>query len=277
MIPINFVYVRPGSLQEAVEAYMQAVEEGRSPEYYAGGTEVLSYARELKIEPDVVIDLKVLPEMRVQEDENGEHVFGACLTLNELVEDERFPLLSRAAQIIDHTIRNRLTLGGNIAGRLPYRETVLPFLLSEARVRLYGPAGERVVPLNEVFDKRLRLEQGELLVQLLVAPDFAAAPWFYRRRTKKGRLDYPIVTAVFLAWEGALRMASSGVYGFPLRSTEAEGVLNDGDHEVGERAARVVDVVPFKVFDDLRASAAYRRALTEKAIGEALVALGGEA
>ncbi|MFP4345472.1 MAG: FAD binding domain-containing protein [Anaerolineales bacterium] len=277
MIPINFVYVRPGSLEEAVEAYMQALEEGRSPEYYAGGTEVVSYTRELKIEPDVVIDLKVLPELGVQAVEGGEYVFGACLTLNELVEGGRFPLLSRAAQIVDHTIRNRLTLGGNIAGRLPYRETVLPFLLSEARVRLYGPAGERVVPLSEVFDKRLQLEPGELLVQLLVAPGFTEAPWFYRRRTKKGRLDYPIVTAAFLEWEGALRMATSGVYGFPLRSAEAEAVLNEGALEVGERAARVVDAVPFKVFDDLRASAAYRRALTEKAIGEALRALGGAA
>ena len=114
-------------------------------------------------------------------------------------------------------MRNRLTLGGNIAGMLPYRETVLPFLLADATARLVAPAGERRVPFAEVFSKHLRLEPGELLAQIRVLKTMASRPWFYRRRVKQGRLDYPLVTACFLHVNDALRMAVSGAFGFPLR------------------------------------------------------------
>lgn len=275
MIPANFTYMRAYSLEEAVEAYLQADRADLSAEYYAGGTEIVSYARLQKIEPDVVIDLKKIPECSLHGEEDGSLVFGACLTLNDLVDDAKFPLLSRAAHIIDHTIRNRLTLGGNIAGRLPYRETVLPFLLADATARIFGPEGSRDVPLAEVFDKRLKLKRGELLVQLRVDEAYAAAPWFYGRRTKNGAVDYPVVTGCFLRWEGSLRMALTGVYGFPLRSLEAEEILNDADLSVAERAAQAVEAVSFPIFDDERASADYRRMLTEKLIVNALVELGG--
>ncbi len=277
MIPHNFVYMQPTSLEEAVDAYRAAAEAGKEPLYYAGGTEVVSYARQGLIAPGAVVDLKRVPACRVHDVDGEALVFGACLTLNELVADARFPLLSKAAHIIDHTIRNRLTLGGNVVGRLPYRETLLPFLVADGAAVLYGPDGERTVPLAEIFRARLRLKDGEILVQLRVPQRMTEAPWSYDRRVRQNQLDYPIVTGCFLRWEDEIRMALTGTFGFPLRSSEAEAVLNDASIPAEDRPGQALAAVAFDVFDDERASADYRQALTEMVIAEALAELGGAA
>lgn len=274
MIPNNLVYYRPSSLEEAVAAYAEANDEGLNTFYYAGGTEILTFARRGGLKPGALIDIKQIPDCTVLETDGATLTFGAALPLNTLIEDGRYPLLVQAAQIVDHSVRNRLTLGGNIAGRLPYRETVLPFLLANADARVSGPGGERVIPLREVFDRRLRLEDGELLVSLTVAKEMTAQPWFYRRRVRKTRLDYPILTACFVrAGDGAIHAATTAAFGFPIVSAELDSVLNAGDIPVEQRPARAVAASGLRIPDNERASAGYRQALLESAIAEALDAL----
>jgi CO/xanthine dehydrogenase FAD-binding subunit len=275
VIPFNFLYHRPASLAEAVAAYAQADRDGRKPAYLAGATEITTFCRTGRMQPGALVDLKHIPECRARGADGNDLVYGAALTLNEVIEDGSFPLLRQASVIVDHTVRNRLTLGGNIAGMLPYREAVLPLLLADAAARLAGPAGERAVPLAEVFSERLLLAPGEMLAQIRVPKAMASRPWFYRRRVRKGRFDYPLVTACFLQAGGALRMAISGALGFPLRCVQAEQALNDRAISRAKRPAAVVAAIPHRILEDMRASAAYRRMLLERCVGEALEALGG--
>jgi CO/xanthine dehydrogenase FAD-binding subunit len=273
MIPFNFIYHRPASLAEAVAAYAQADRDGLRPAYLAGGTEITTFCRMGRMKPGALVDIKRIPECCARGAEGNELVFGAALTLNEVIEDDSFPLLRQACVLVDHTVRNRLTLGGNIAGMLPYRETVLPFLLADATARLVGPAGERSVPLTEVFSEHLLLNPGEMLAQLRVPKALVSRAWFYRRRVKKGRLDYPLVTVCCLHAHDALRMSVAGAFGFPLRCHEAERVLNDEAIPLAKRPTAVVDAIPHTILQDMRASAAYRRMLFEKCVDEALAAL----
>ena len=273
MNAFDFSYHRPGSLAEAVEAYAQADRDGRKPAYLAGGTEITTFCRMGRMKPGALVDIKRIPECCARGVEGNDLVFGAALTLNEVIEGDGFPLLRQASVLVDHTVRNRLTLGGNIAGMLPYRETVLPFLLADATARLVSPVGDRWVPLVEVFSKRLLLQPGELLAQIRVPQAMASRAWFYRRRVRKGRLDYPLVTVCCLHAPDALRMAVAGAFSFPVRSVEAEKVLNDGAVPLAERPRAVVDAFPHPLLEDMRASAAYRRMLFEKCVGEALAAL----
>jgi CO/xanthine dehydrogenase FAD-binding subunit len=276
MIPFNFLYHRPETLAEAVEAYAHAQREGLKPAYLAGATEIMTFCRMGRMKPGALVDIKRIPECRTQSQEDNDLVFGAALTLNEVIEADLFPLLRQASTIVDHTVRNRLTLGGNIAGTLPYRETVLPLLLADATARLVGLAGERIVPLAEVFSKRLRLAPGEVLAQVRVPKAMPSWACLYRRRVRKGRFDYPLVTACFLQADGALRMAVSGVFGIPLRCREAEKVLNARAIPLAKRPAAVVAAIPHTILEDMRASAAYRRMLFEKCVSEALAVLKGE-
>ncbi len=275
MIPFNFVYHRPASLAEAVEAYARADRDGLNPAYLAGATEITTFCRIGRMKPGAVVDIKRIPECRARGEAGDDLIFGAALTLNELIEADSFPLLRQASVIVDHTVRNRLTLGGNIAGMLPYRETVLSLLLGDATARLVAPAGERTVALADVFSERLLLQPGEMLAQIKVPKAMVARPWFYRRRVRKGRFDYPLVTTCFLQVNDALRMAVSGAFGFPLRCREAEQVLNDGAIPLAKRPAAVVAAFPHAILEDMRASAAYRRMLFERCVGEALAALKG--
>jgi len=270
MIPNNFIYFRPENLAEASEAYSAAESEGLEPIYLAGGTEITTFCRNGTIKPGALVDIKRIPECRRLDEEGDDLVFGAALTLNEVVESGSYPLLSRAAGIVDHTVRNRLTLGGNIAGRLPYRETVLPLLLVDSRLRIMGPAGERVVSLSDIFSKRLRLESGEFLVQLLVPKNAGKCPWYYCREVRKTRVDYPLVTACFLIESGSIRMAVTGAYGFPLRATTAEEVLNDNTIAPVDKPARAIAAIPHAFLEDMRGSGQYRRMLLERAIARAL-------
>ena len=275
MIPVNFTYYRPDNLAEASKAYTIAEKEGSKPIYLAGGTEITTFCRNGTIKPGALIDIKRIPECRRLDEEGDDLVFGAALTLNEVVESGSYPLLSRAAGIVDHTVRNRLTLGGNIAGRLPYRETVLPFLLVDSRVRLSGPDGERVVPLSNVFSKRLKISAGEFLVQLLVPKTATAAAWYYCREVKKTRVDYPLMTACFLGINGAIRMAVTGAYGFPLRDPAAEEALNDGTVSPADKPTRAIAAIPHPFKEDMRAGGLYRRMLLERSIALAFEELGG--
>ena len=276
MIPFELVYFRPETIDEAVEAFTGAAAEGLKPRYLGGGTEIVSFARRGLLKPGAVIALKRIPECRVLEKEGKDLVFGAALTLNEVVESDLFRLLSEAAKIVDHTVRNRLTLGGNIAGMLPYRETVLPLLLTETELRLAGPDGERTVPVTELFSRRLKLKKGEFVVQIRVSQEAALLPRFRRRRTKVSRLDYPLLSLCALKGNDGIRTAVSGAFDAPVRSNEADAFLNNRSLSAAARATKAAEAfgMPFK--DDQRGSAAYRRMLLEQALEETVRELGGE-
>ncbi|MDZ4132582.1 MAG: FAD binding domain-containing protein, partial [Dethiobacteria bacterium] len=139
MIPFDFEYYLPGNAAEAVTLYSELAESGNKPLYYAGGTEVITLCRRQVIAPAALIDLKAISEMQQLLVDNDKLIFGANLSLSFLSEQTDYPLLARiAASVADHTIRNRLTLGGNICSQLPYREAVIPFLLAEADLMVVG-------------------------------------------------------------------------------------------------------------------------------------------
>jgi CO/xanthine dehydrogenase FAD-binding subunit len=277
MIPFDILYIRPDSLNEAVDAYMEHDRKRGDVLYYAGGTEIITRSRVGKVRPRVLIDIKRIPECIEIGKEGDERSLVAALTLNSIVESDLFLLLSAAAdRVADHTTRNQITLGGNCAGNLPYRESLLPLLVAEAEVEIAGPGGARSLRLDETFDKQLRLEPGELLVKFRVQRKMASAPCFYRRHEVSSRIDYPLVAACFLKGREELRMAVGGSFGHPVRSAGAERVLNDRSMEPGERAKQAIDAVHAQLRDDFRGSASYREILLERTIEEALTALEEE-
>lgn len=60
MIPFDFNYYQPASIQKAVEWFQLLHKRKKNPMYYAGGTEIITFARTNSIHPGAVIDLKLL-------------------------------------------------------------------------------------------------------------------------------------------------------------------------------------------------------------------------
>ena len=91
-----------------------------------GGTEFITFARTNKKKPDVVIDIKGIPECMRLEVIGDELIIGAAVSLTTIVESNLFPLLGETLQrIADHTSRNKITIGGNLNSHFIYREGIL--------------------------------------------------------------------------------------------------------------------------------------------------------
>ena len=277
MIPYDLVYQRPRTLEEAVRLFERNRADGLQPAYYAGGTEILSFIRQNRIRLDALIDIKEISECRSAGRKDGHVVLGAALSLNEVIDSGLFPLLSAAcSRIADHTVRNRLTLGGNLCGRLPYREAVLPLLAAEAEAEVAGPAGSRWESLTGLFDKRLRLQPGHLLLRMRVQLEATRSPSFHGRRQRGTRVDYPLVTCCLLKMDGESRLAVSGACGYPVRDPEAEKPLNDSSLDRREKIERVAAHYAPRIRGDFRASGEYRSFLFERILAEGLNELTGE-
>ena len=265
MIPFNFEYFKPESAEEAADLYRQLAEAGKEPLYYAGGTEIITFSRQQIIKTGAMIDLKEIPETNIYEPEGDRLTLGSSVTLSALSDRDEFPLLARVARkIADRTVRNRLTLGGNICGRLPYREVILPLLLADAEVRLTGPDGSRKVSLAELFDKRIRLKEGEILVSLSVEQDVLQQEGWQKRREYHGPVGYPLTHLVGAWKEDKLTLAVSGLCAFPFRNEKLEQLINDKGLTAQEKVKQSSDLLPGPVRSDEMASKEYREAMWQK-------------
>lgn len=269
MIPFTFKYELPETIEEAVLAWKSADKKGENPLYYSGGTEIITLCRDQKIKPGTIIDIKKIPECN-EISHNDHFTYGTALSLNKVIENTKSPFLAKTLKsIADHTIRNKLTLGGNIMGRLPYREAILPFLILEGSVQIASVSGIKLVAISDIFTKRMIMGKEELLINLSFLQG-QEDKWFITRKEKSGRIDYPILTACFCTSFGKIKMAVSGAFSFPLRSTESEIILNKKSLSMEKRAASVVNFLDSSFRTDFRASAEYRKHILKMAITNAL-------
>lgn len=260
MIPFDFDYYRPDTLKEAIALFSHLDDAGEHPVWYGGGTELLSMARMGELRYGAVIDTKSIQECRTLHDDGENVVFGAAVTLSDIVVSDKFPLLQKTVgRIADHTIQNRITLGGNLAGTIIYREAALPLLLGDAELTAAGKNGLKQYSLRQVFDGRLRLPAGELFVSAAVPRALTQAPYFHIKKTKNEKIDYPLVTAAGLIADGYLRLALSGLAAYPFRDLGVEAILNDHRLTFQERAQACDTALSGVIHSDLSGSAEYRR------------------
>ncbi len=332
MIPFEFDFVRAESVEEAAAAWRDAERAGKSAAYFGGGTELVTLARDAKRRFDVAVDYKAVHEARRAARESDSYVLGSALRLSDLTDRAGAGLVGYCCRgVADRTARNSITLGGNICGQLAYREAVLPFLLLDGSVEVASTDGRRWEYLRDLFDKRLRLDAGELAVAWAIPADTLAGlglldvgdpsggggnvqteradlgygavaavgsggrgAWYYCRRTRESRLDYPLATVAVASIDGVVRVAVAGAWGYPARALRVEEVLNaesvvaDALAAAGSGSSVEIDgpslrrVVgraldaeerPFK--QDQRGSREYRREMTIRAVTDGIVALSG--
>lgn len=270
MIAADIQYLRPDTAEEAVDAWSR--HEGAR--YLAGGTEITTSARRTAAyDLRACIDIKRIVEANIHEMCGDRLCLGAALSLSDVAEGDAFPLLNATLRgIADRTVRNRLTLGGNVAGLLPYREAVLPLLLADASVRsiVPGQPGAQAVrrdrKLRDCFDKRLVLAPGELVLSFCVPVDATEWPWSHHRKTRTGPVDYPLVTTGMVRDGDSIRLALAGAHPYPVRSDAADAALSQD----GAEAIPAVLAALGPPRADSRASAEYRAALLKNMIRASL-------
>ena len=276
-------YVRPGSLSEAIEALKT---EGALP--ICGGTDLLVKRRMGLVDPAVLVDLSFIPALRVLREEDGEIEIGAAVPITDIIDSPlvsgKLPLLPRVlGKLGSLQIRNRASLGGNIVNASPAADSAIPLLLYDASLIIVGRDGERTIPVEGFFrgPGRTALEEGELIRSVRVPiprSDYAA---FFHKVGKRKALTIAIASLGSLARvEGEkiaeIRIAAGSVAPTPIRLRRTEGLLT-GERLTPEtiekaRASAHDEVSPI---DDLRGSAAYRRAVIGDLVARAIREAGG--
>src|SRR5205085_5325063 len=172
-----------------------------------------------------------LQELRSTRESESEIEIGAGLTLAELERSSPLSLWSWfqewLALFASPLIRNQATLGGNLATASPIGDSAPLLLALDARVRIAGPSGERVLPLDKFFQgyRRTALTPGELLVSIAIPKPLPPVARFYKA-AKRRMDDISTVAACFaIHSDGSMRLAYGGVAATPIRAYEAERVL----------------------------------------------------
>jgi len=260
MIPFDFEYYQPSTVAEAIDAFTMLDEKGKDPVYYGGGSELISMARLGNRNFGAVVDIKEIPECKVLGYANDNLHLGSALTLSEIIESKQFPLMEKSAgRIADHTMQCKITLGGNIAGTIIYREAVLPLLLTDSKITIASRRGVNDYWIRHLFHKRLNLQKGDFIVKVSIPQNLLQIPYFHIKKTTNEKIDYPLLTTAGLKTEGKLKIAFSGLKAYPFRDDDVEKVLNDEHLDFQERAQKIAIALSHDILNDLWGSAAYRK------------------
>ena len=276
-----FTYVRARSLEEAVTCFAAADGEAS----YISGGQSLVPALALRLQaPQELIDLSGIANLRGVMLEDGGLRIGALTRHADMLTHPLIgayaPLLREAAPHVAHpAIRNRGTIGGNIALADPASEFPAMLLAMDARVEIFGPAGFRQVPADDYFLDlyQTAVEPGEIVTAILVPPAPAGTVIAMDELARR-RGDYAMVGAGLqgrFSSDGtvdALRIAFFSVGATPVRAKGAEAaIIGHGlDADTIAKAQRALDD-DLDPMDDEDVPAAMRRHLARVLLGRLLL------
>ncbi len=278
---VHFEVHAPGSWDEAV-ALMG--EYGPDARPLAGGTDLMIQLERRQIVPQHVISLARIPHWDALTI-NGELILGAGTTYRQL---EKTPALYRqhtalvdaARQIGGVQVRNVATVAGNFCNASPAADAVLPLLVMDALLRLYGPRGERMVSADKFITgpNQTVLAAGELLREIHIPALPERSATVFLKAGRRRAMEISMVAAAVrltLAPDGDVcqtaRIALGAVAPAPRRARDAEMLL-EGQRLTPEliREGAQQAVQAAAPISDVRASADYRRHLTGVMVRQAL-------
>lgn len=263
----------PKTVPEAIEAFERA---NGAAFYVNGGTDVLVVAREKgRFDGKLAIDLSNLAELKELREETDTLLIGAGCTHARIAAD---PLVRRYASVLaaassevgSPQIRNRGTLGGNIANASPAADTLGPLALHRARLLLRGPQGARECSLGELVTAPYRnaLLPGELIEAVRI--DKLECP---QRFFKLGRRRALAISRLTVSVSGRLtdgriddlRVALGSAFPRPMCFPEITEAVQ-GERPTPELLRRIAAQTAAKLPEiaGVRASTLYKQPVSQK-------------
>ena len=265
------VVLTPRSLDDALESLAGP----DAPQPIAGGTDLMvALAAGTLVNGERFIDIRGLDELRGIAVERDHLSLGALTTYTDLrrssVIASALPVLAEAAATIGAVqIQNRGTIGGNIVNASPAGDMLPVLLATDASFELVSRRGARIVAADAFWIgyRRTARAADELLTRIRIplVPDRQVR---YRKvGTRRAQAISKVVMAVAwrddgIAWRD-VRIGLGSVAERPIRARATEAVLEGGRPIPGtaERAAATIEAEIHPI-DDVRSTAAYRRAVT---------------
>jgi CO/xanthine dehydrogenase FAD-binding subunit len=192
-------YETPGTLRAALALLSGA---NGSARVLAGGTDLLIQMRSGRVEPELLVDIKGIPELRAIEAKRGGFQFGSAVTGMELIEHEAFartwPGVIDGVKLIGSIqVKGRATVGGNVCNASPAADSVPALIAAGAIARVIGPAGKRDVAVEDIptGPGKTSLARGEIVVSFLLPKRMPRSGDAYLRFTPRTEMDIAVVGA----------------------------------------------------------------------------------
>ena len=283
MIPAKFDYVRPTSVEEAVQALQQG---GDDAKILAGGQSLLPVLRLRLAAPSVVIDLGGIPELRRIAEDGDRIAIGAMAAHHDVMRDEvvnqHVKLLAQATETVaDPQVRHRGTLGGALAHADPAGDLGAAALALDAEFVILGSGGTRLVPAAEVFQDYVTtaIGEGEILTQVRF-PKYTGWKTHYEKFNRTAQAWSMVAIAVALKVDGGTiseaRVGLTNMGNVPIRATGVEQALvgQAAGPDVAKAAAEHA-TEGTSAPSDADAAADYREHLARVLTGRAVLTAAG--
>ena len=283
MIPPSFEYHRPSTVEEAVGLLSSL---GSEAKILAGGHSLLPMMKLRFAMPEHLVDINRISELSGVSVVGDDITIGAMTTENAVIADpilnEKVPLLPEAAKLIaDPQVRNRGTIGGDIAHGDPANDHPALALACDAVMTVVGPDGARQIPASKFFlgTYWTALNEDEILTAITVKEFPTGAGSAYRKlKRKTGDWATAACAVVVALSDGSvshIRITLTNLAPTAIRAHEAEAVLmgqivtDELIKHAAEKAMAICDPA-----EDLRGDVEYKTAMAgqmvQRAIAEAL-------
>jgi CO/xanthine dehydrogenase FAD-binding subunit len=282
-----FEFYQPATLQEASRLLQDNGPGGR---FLAGGTDLVIAMKEKGLVPKYIVDLKRVPGLSgIRENSDGTMTIGALTTMYTIETspaiNKKYPFLAQsAAEVGSIQIRNRATIGGNMANSTPSADVAPSLIALNSTAKIVSAAGERTVSMEEFFrgPGQNVMDADEILTEITIPKTGPQLVGEYIKFSPRDMMDlaYIGVAVAYHLGNGkkceGVRIVLGAVAPTPIRAKNSEALL-EGKALTEELAANVGDEAAreSKPISDVRSSADYRRAMvgvmTKRAILNAAV------
>ncbi|MFI5155487.1 MAG: FAD binding domain-containing protein [Chitinophagales bacterium] len=234
MIPQSFEYESPGTVAEAI-AMLQKY--GDDAKILSGGHSLIPMMKLRFATPEYLIDINGIPGLDYIKEEKGIVKIGALSREAEAEHSDilkkHFPIFGDVTKLIaDPQVRNRGTIGGNLAHGDAANDHPASMLALRATIIATGPGGTRSIPIDEFFFGfySTALKPDEILTEIQIPiPPPGTGSAYHKLERKVG--DYATAgVAVQLTADGkgictAIGIGLTNVNPIPLRATRSEQAL----------------------------------------------------
>lgn len=279
MSRLEFSYVRPSTIQEAVDALQTP-----NARIIAGGTDVMIELKEKNEQECVLVDVTSIPELtqiRVTETtlEIGAAVTFTDISLHPVICSEYSALAKAASLVGSPQIRNRGTVGGNLSTGSSAGDSICPLTAFGADLIIVGAAGEETINIADfwTWDGRKQLSTKAVLYKVILPRRSPAAQSSFIKLGRRESLAISRLSVSLAVWsnetgvitKATAAVGSAGRYAYCVPEVSAVFVGKTLETATGQGAEELLSAAVSRALG-ARSTARYKAQAVKALCGQAI-------